>query len=181
MQSIHIVDDIPCARRVVLEGIKEVLGEPAIDPGSGEAIATVDSGWRFIWNLLDSGRIKAGDVVVSDLFPVSYWENVPGKPLYDPVSPLPEDPTNIYLAALDSIQRFVPRVPERRAHLVLVTYVPNSLEKDGAQKAADHIREVLNQKQSEERLTWFEKPNRENNGENFATAIDKVCELVRSQ
>lgn len=181
MQSIHIVDDIPCARRVILEGIEGALGKPAVDPGSGEAIATLDSGWRFIWNLLDSGEVKEGDVVVSDLFPVTYWKDVPGEPLYDPVSPLPDDPTNIYLAALDSIQRFMRQVSERGAHLLLVTYVPNFLVKESAEKAADHVREVLNQEQSEERLTWFEKPTRENNPEDFAATVDKVCELVRGR
>jgi len=176
MRSVHIVDDIPCTRRVIREGIESSLRASAVEPDSGEAIVTIDSEWKYIWDLLASGAIEKKDVVVSDLFPKTYWKDVPGEPLYDPVSPLPDDPTNIYLAALDAIQRFARKVPERGASLVMVTYVPNFLEKAmGTKEAADSIRDVLDK----EEFAWFEKPDRKNSRENFAAAIAKACELVR--
>jgi len=172
MRSIHIIDDIPCARELLHKEIESSLGMP-----SSERDLQFDSHWEYLWDLLEADVVEKADIVISDLFPASYWKKVPGKPLYKPSTPLPDDPTNIYLGSLDAIQRFMRQVPKLGAHLLVVTFVPNFLETNmGNEVAANSVREVLDG----EDLLWFEKPNREIKRENFEGPISKACELVRT-
>lgn len=173
--KIHIVDDIPCIRRAIREEIEKPWS------GSSEAgavhgpLPAIDSEWKFVWKLLESTEIEKGDIVLSDLYPASYWKSVPKPTLYAPADPLPEDPTNFYLAALDAIQRFLSEIPRLGANLCLLTYVPNFIENElKTPEAAADLRRIL----EEQDFRVFEKDDQTDKPENFADAVREVHRLI---
>lgn len=174
MTTVHIVDDIEGDRHCVATLLEKSWGTSSGAPRP----AQVNKDWRFIWDLTESGELEPGDVVIADLYPAGYWREVPQPTLYAPEPSLPDDPTNLYKAALDVIQRFMRQVPERSAHLIVVTYVPNFIEKDlHIPVLAEKIRGVL----AAESFEFFEKNDQFQDEAAFAQVVDRTNAVLRGE
>lgn len=122
--------------------IRRLIGE-SWDAGEGPAERPGLRDWPFIWDLMEGEELKKDDVVIADLYSTEYWaEAPPPKPPRRPSRP--RDPTNIYNATVDVVSRFLRKVPESGGTLILMTYVPNFIERHlGVPVAADKLRELL--------------------------------------
>jgi hypothetical protein len=172
VRTIHVVDDIEIDRDQIadlLEGSGKASRSGAV--GTEANIIT----WRFIWELVCSEKLKKGDIVISDLYPEGYWKQVPLPMLYPPSKSLPGDPTNLYKATLDVIQRFMRQVRKRDAHLIVITYVPNWIQQElGIPILANKIRSVLDA----EKFEFYEKANQFEDDACFRKAADRAIELL---
>jgi hypothetical protein len=146
--TVHIVDDGGSDREMLIKFLKESWDDPAT---SFERPSLKE--WQFMWDLIEKNEPAPGDIVVADLYPAEYWEKAP-PPRPTRERPLPEDPTNIYNATIDMIERFMRPATERSGHLVVLTYVPNFIESVlFVPVAATRLRNVL----EGEHFTVFEK------------------------
>jgi hypothetical protein len=175
VRTVHVVDDIEIDRNQIVDLLK-ATGK-ASRSGEPPAKANIIS-WRFIWELVNSDSLKQDDVVISDLYPEGYWTQVPPPMLYQPSPSLPDDPTNLYKATLDVIQRFMRLVPKRSAHLIVITYVPNWIQGElDIPVLANKIREVLRAEEFE----FYEKSGQFEDDECFRRAVDRAVELLEGE
>jgi hypothetical protein len=179
MTTVHVVDDLEEDRLLILDMLKsswESIPAPSFVEEEGPP---QDREWRFLWEPIRCGAISKGDVVISDLYPEGYWEEVPKPTLYERSSSLPDDPTNLYKAALDVIQRFMRPIPDMGAHLIVITYIPNWIGGSAQGELAipvlaDKIRAVLRA----ERFEVYEKQKQIGDEACFRRAVSRANEIL---
>jgi hypothetical protein len=135
MREVHVVEDSERDRELIVELLKESWRDGVERPEPRE--------WEYMWKLFDESALTAGDVVIADLYPTDYWQKAPTpKPVR--LRSQPKDPTNIFNATIDMIARFLSKVPDEGAHLIVLTFVPNYIERDlSVPAAANKIRNIL--------------------------------------
>jgi hypothetical protein len=170
MSSVHIVEDQIADRELLAQMLKESwkAGKKRPEPTLKE--------WKYAWDLLKEDDLKAGDVVIADLYPTEYWMVAPPpKPIRQPS--LPRDPTNFNSASIDMIERFLRRVPEHGAHLIVITYIPNWIERDlDIPVVAEKMRAIL----AAEHFEVIEKEDKYKAEDCFKEVVSRVNELLRS-
>jgi hypothetical protein len=175
VRTVHVVDDIEKDRDQIVKLVADT-GKASCS-GEAPAKANIES-WRFIWDLVTSDSLKKDDVVISDLYPEGYWKQVPPPMLYQPSKSLPNDPTNLYKATLDVIQRFMRLVPKRDARLIVITYVPNWIQGElNIPVLANKIRDVL----KAEEFEFYEKSGQFADDECFKLAASRAVELLEEE
>lgn len=175
--TIHIVDDDPDIRDAMRASLEESWKSNQ-EPRTGNATVQIRSDWKFAWLLARSPDLHRGDIAVCDLYPSGYWDDVPKPTVHAKVGSNPDDPRNLYKATLDLIERFLRRIVDNRAHLVVLTYVPRFIEKEikyeGEPPLAQHIRDLL----AEEKFDWYEKLDRSAQPYNFTEVTARVNEIL---
>lgn len=178
MTSIQIIDDVPTFREELelhLERSFEAQGTPAHER------PRIRADWRFVWSLINAlekgqASLTKGDIVITDLYSAGFWDEVPKPTLHSSVSQLPDDPQNLYRAAIEVTTRYFPRLHDRGAYVIVLTYVPTFLEREcGYQAVADDVRRMLKQ----EGRILVEKIDRDvANPENYVEVVREVHRLL---
>lgn len=182
MTTVHVVDDLEEDRDLIASMLKTSWKAESPSRFADEDSFPTVRNWRFIWEPIRCGAIKKGDVVISDLYPEGYWEEVPKPTLYKRSPSLPKDPTNLYKAALDVIQRFMRPIPEMGAHLIVISYIPTWIGGSGPGELeipvlADRIRAVLRA----EPFDVYEKKEKIGDEDCFRAAIERANQLLEDK
>jgi hypothetical protein len=170
VRTLHVVDDNEEDRKTIKRLIQK-----SWDAGEGPAERPEVQEWSFIWDLTEGEALKKTDVVIADLYSTEYWaEAPPPKPPRRP--PRPKDPTNFYNATVDVVSRFLRKVPERGGTLILMTYIPNFIQRNlGVPVAADRLRELL----QAQPFDFFEKEKPYGDEECVRLAVKAANEALR--
>lgn len=169
MRTLHIVDDSEKDRKIIVRLLEESWESNEGPPDLPEVKES-----DFIWELLEGSDLKTGDVVIADLYPTEYWEKAPPpKPIR--VRPRPKDPTNFFNATVDMVERFLSKVPERGAELIVMTYIPHFMERDiEVPIAGEKLRDLL----ESHRLILLEKEHQYEDEDCSRKAIEAANEVL---
>lgn len=175
---IHLVDDAPTQRSALRRTIEKKL-EATGPPISAQFFDK----YQYIWDLvpsptLESPNLRAGDMVVCDLYPSGYWHLINttewGLGSYTPEEPLGDSVQNMKNACFDIAERFLgPLEHEKRVHIFVLTYVPPYFRSENINQpqAAEEVLDKLRQ----QKLTHVsEKKDRSRDEVNFIEIADAI-------
>lgn len=169
MSTLYVVDDSEEDRAIIVRLLEESW-EKNEGPSDRPDVEERD----VIWDLIEGNDLKEGDVVIADLYPTEYWKEVP-PPRPIRVRPRPKDPTNFFNATVDIVERFLSKVPERGAELIVMTYIPHFMEWEiGVPIAGEKLRELL----ESQKLILLEKKHQHQDEDCSRKAVEAANEVL---